>query len=270
MDSRLVNERAEAFKDRTIRLTPAHFDQLGLEKKNINLRIEEFRISCIPFDLSLSKASLLAFLSDREVEFFRKMVSAPQKLSVTWKSPYSVKPVDFFLLCRILDFRKADPASTYCFIDVVFSPASAPLAFKELLVSYFQGSDDAERFFNDAPEEPLSDEQIQKALGSLHLTVISEPKAAERLRIVALSPRTLKVFGEFEDPIPKPGDAMEFEPCGGNAACTLKGECTEVLPSAEAPLFAAASFKLQFSAFTEGKMKEAVGWGSKSGRQAKG
>jgi len=268
MDSRLVNERAEAFKDRTIRLTPAHFDQLGLEKKNISLRIEEFRISCIPFDLSLSKASLLAFLSDREVEFFRKMASAPQKLSVTWKSPYSVKPVDFFLLCRIQDFRKADPASPYCFIDVVFAQASAPLAFKELLVSYFQSADDAERFFNEAPEDPLSDEQVQKALGSLHLSVISEPKSAERLRIVALSPRTLKVFGEFETPLPQSGETMEFEPFGGNAACTLKGECAEVVPSAEAPLFATVSLKLQFSAFTEAKMKEAVGWGVK-GRQAK-
>jgi hypothetical protein len=38
MDSRIVNEKAAAYRDRTIRLTPILFDRLGLVKKSLTLR----------------------------------------------------------------------------------------------------------------------------------------------------------------------------------------------------------------------------------------
>ncbi len=261
MDSRLVNEKAAAYQDRTLRLTPAVFDRLGLIKKSIHLRIEEFFVSCVPFDLSLGKASLLAFLSEREVGFFSPYAAKQQKFSITWKSPYSSKPESFFLVCRIVAFRKPDPASPYCFIDIEFS--TAPLAFKELLVSYFMNVDEAELFYKEAPDGDLSGEQIEKTLQCAHVSILKEGCVADRLKVVAISARSMRVFGEFEGPLPAPGDIVEFEPSEGDLSCTLKGECSEAAQSADAPGFASLSVKLEFSPAAHARMRAAVGWGKK-------
>jgi hypothetical protein len=262
MDSRIVNEKAAAYRDRTIRLTPILFDRLGLVKKSLHLKIEEFTLSCIPFDLSLSKASLLAFLSEKEVGFFSAFAAKPQKFSVTWMSPYSSKPETFFLVCRILAFRKPDPATPYCFIDVEF--VSGPLSFKELMVSYFYEADEAERFFNEAPEAELSAEQVEKALKSVHLSLLRDGVPAGRpLRIVSMTPRTLRVFGEFEGALPAVGSALEFEPAGGDLSCQLRGECVSAEPSAEAPGFGSATVKLHFTADAHARIRSALGWTGK-------
>lgn len=262
MDSRIVNEKAAAYKDRSIRLTPAVFDRLGLVKKSIHLRVEEFFISCVPFDLSLSKASLLAFLSEREVEFFKKFAAKAQKFSISWKSPYSTKPETFFIVCRIHAFRKPEASSPYCFIDIEFT--TAPLTFNELLVTYFVELDEAEKFYNEAPDAELSADQIEKALKCVHVSLLKDGCAAERLKIVGMSAKAMRVFGEFEGTLPAVGETLEFEPSEGDCSYTLKGECSQAAPSSEAPGFASLTVKLQFSAAVHSRIRASVGWGSRS------
>ena len=262
MDSRLVNQNAALWADRTLRLNPALFMQLGLVKESIQLKVEEFSISCIPFDLSLSKASLLAFLSEKEIEFFRKFVAKPQKLSLTRISPYTGKPEVFFLVSRISVFRKNEGNSPYCFIDVVFQEPS--LAFKELLVGYFAESDEADRFFQDAPDSPLSGEQIGAALGSLYLSLLKEACVGERLKILYLSPKRIRVFGEFEGTLPNSGEVVELEPFEGDSNCLMKGACTEFTPLADAPGFAYLGVRLDFSAYTFGRIRRAVNGSNKA------
>ncbi|MFA6505612.1 MAG: PilZN3 domain-containing protein [Treponemataceae bacterium] len=261
MDSRIVNAKAESYKDRSIRLTPVLFDRLGLVKKSIHLRVEEFSISCVPFDLSLTKASLLAFLSEREVDFFKKLPVKTNKFSVSWKSPYSTKPETFFIGCRIQTFRKPEGDSPYCFIDIEFM--TAPLAFKELLVSYFVEVDEAERFYNEAPDAELSSEQIEKSFKCIHVSLMKEGCSAEHLKIIGLSSKSLRLFGELDGALPVQGEVLEFEPTEGDPSCLLKGECVQAAPSAEAPGFVSITVKLQFSAYAHSRIRSAVGWGAK-------
>ncbi|HCM27205.1 MAG TPA: hypothetical protein DIC34_11780 [Treponema sp.] len=245
MDSKLVNEQAVIFQDRTIRLTPELFKQLGFVKKNIHLKIEEFIVSAVPFDLSLAKASLLSFLTPKEVDFFQKFAKTPQKLALCYSVPYSPKPISYFVHARLAAFRKVDPASPYCFIDLEL--INPPLALKELVVGHFMELDSAERFFNEAGDDPLSSEMITEALGSARLTLIKEDAVAERLKILRLSPRKLRAFGEFEGIPPAMGEKVELEPWEGDSACLILGTVTEFAPLADAEGFAYISVDLAFS-----------------------
>ena len=261
----MVNQHAAQWADRTLRLTPALFMQLGLVKKSIQLKVEEFSISCIPFDLSLTKASLLAFLSEKEIEFFKKFISKPQKLSLTRISPHTGKPEVFFIVSRISAFRKNEVNSPYCFIDVVFQEPS--LAFKEVLVGYFAESDEADRFFQAAPDSPLSGEQILTALGSLHLSLLKEACDGERLKVLYLSPKRIRLFGEFEGTAPIVGEVVELEPFIGDTNCLMKGTCTELSPLADAPDFAYLGVQLEFSAYTFARIRRAVSGETKNANQ---
>ncbi|MBL8966252.1 MAG: hypothetical protein JNG85_04525 [Spirochaetaceae bacterium] len=253
MDSRIVNQKALEYTDRIVRLTPVVIQQLGLEKRTAHLKIEEFYISCIPFDLSLKKASLLAFLSEPEVKLFSGMAKKPQKLSLTFNLPYASKPATFFILADILAFRKPAAPSPYCFIDVSFR--EAPLVLKEILVAHFMENDEAERFWKETPDEALSPEGILAVLDSSRLTPLKEGSSMERLKVCALSPRHARLFGEFESPPPGKGDILDFEPSEGDSACIVRGTCLDFRPFAEAPGFAFLELELQFGARLHMKMK---------------
>lgn len=263
MDSQIVNRKAEEYKDRSLRITPTLLPHLGLVKKSIYLRVDAYQISCFPFDLSLTKASLLVFLSEKEIDFFTSFIDKPHKLFMSLTTPYSARPVDFFLTVKIQSFRKPDASSIYCIIDVQFIQSGIPLVFKEFLVTYFQNLEEAERFIQEAPESDLSEEQIEQVVGSLHMSIFGSNKNGVRLRILSLSTKSLKVFGEFGDAVPKEGERLDLESWEGNDDCVLQGECLRVLPSGEAPGFFTVEMKLQFCPYMVRRIQEAVGWTSK-------
>lgn len=260
MDSRLVNAKAEEYAERGLRLSPALIEQLGLEKKSVHLKMDEFYLSCLPFDLSLRKASLLAFLSESEVAFFAKLAGKAQKLSLTFMLPYAKKPATFFVLCDVKAFRKPAPPSPYCFIDVEFR--EVPLVLKEILVGHFLESDEAAKFYEASGDAPLALEAAAALFGSAQLSLLKDGCAADRLKVCALSPRRLRVFGEFEGSLPSIGETLEFEPCEGDSSCLARGACVEYAPFAEAPGFAFLSVELEYAPRLHAKMRRLLAPGA--------
>lgn len=237
MDTRIVNELAEGYKDRSLRLSPQVIQRLGIVKNSVQLRLDEFYVTSIPFELSLTAVKLLAILSEREIAFFEKMAGRPQKLAMSRTSPYSTKPVNFFIPVKVTAMRKPGTDSPYCFIEC--QVLGQPQELKEMLVAHFFEVDQAEKFVAESGDAELESEVVRAVLGSLHLSLIKEEAKAERLRILAFSPKRLRVFGEFEGALPAPGEELTLEPFEGDASCLVKGKCLEFLPYAEAPGFAA-------------------------------
>ena len=262
MDSRLVNAKAEEYSGRSVRLTPALIEQLGLEKRSSHLKIDEFYLSCVPFDLSLRKASLLSFLSESEVAFFSKLSGKAQKLSLTFMLPYAKKPATFFVLCDLKAFRKPAPPSPYCFIDVEFR--EAPLVLKEILVGYFAEADEAAKFYETAGDETLSLEQAAALFGGPRLALLKEGCEAGSLKVCSLSPRRLRVFGELEGLLPAAGEVVELEPCEGDSSCLVRGALVEHTPFAEAPGFAFLGIALEYSPRLHAKMRRLLAQGAGS------
>ncbi len=256
MDSKLVNAKAQEFASRSVRLTPALIAQLGLEKKSVQLRLDEFFLSCIPFDLSLTKASLLSFLSEAEVAFFSKMRDKAQKLSLTFALPYTSKPATFFILCSIKAFRKPAPNSPYCFVDVEFR--EAPLVLKEILVGYFLESDEAERFYQGSTDTALTAEQCLSIFDSGRLSILAEDSSRDRLKVCYLSPKRLRLFGEIEGQLPAIGAAIEFEPYEGDSSCLVRGIVRGITPLVEAAGFAFLDVELDYCPRLHAKMRKAV------------
>lgn len=236
MDSRLINERAAAYGERTLRLNAALIEDIGLIKRGINLKIDEFFISCFPFDLSLSKASLLATLSVKEIEFFRKLSGKPHKLNLNFRVPTASKPISFFVLSDIVDFRKPNAESPYCFIDVKFRETPFPL--KEILVTWFLESDEAEAFFSDPTDIPVPPESLGQFFSHPHLALLKDGVSADRLRILSLSKRHVRLFGEYGGPAPEKGEALDLEGPWDEVTIPIRGNCEEFTTSPDLPGFA--------------------------------
>lgn len=247
MDSRIVNEKAEGYRDRVLRLNPSLIDELGLIKRGIHLKIDEFFISCFPFDLSLGKASLLASLSQKEIDFFRNLAKRPHKLNLNFKIPSASKPITFFVLSDIVDFRKPNAESPYCFIDVTFR--ETPFALKEILVTWFVQSDEGEAFFADPTDLSVPLERLGEFFAHPHLALLKDGAAADRLRIFSMSKRAMRVFGEYSGPPPEKGEILDFEAPAAEGAVPIRGACVEYTTSAELPGFAWIGVELAYNSY---------------------
>ncbi len=252
MDSRIVNEKAEAYQGRVLRLNPSLIDELGLIKRGIHLKIDEFYVSCFPFDLSLGKASLLASLSQKEIDFFRNLAKRPHKLNLNFKVPSASKPITFFVLSDIVDFRKPNAESPYCFIDVKFK--ETPFALKEILVTWFVQTDEGEAFFADPTDLPVPLERLGDFFAHPHLALLREGAVADRLRILAMSKRGIRVFGEYSGPPPEKGETLDFEAPAEEGAVPIRGSCTEFTTSAELPGFAWIGIDLVYNSYLVGRL----------------
>jgi hypothetical protein len=254
MDSRIINEKAMLFKDRILRITPALFQQFGLVKKNVYLKIDEFFLSCIPFDLSLSGASLLGSLSQKEISFFEQMVGHPQKLYLSFIPPYTKKPISYFIMSDILAFRKPNPDSAYCFIDVKFK--DAPFDLKETLVTYFVENDESEEFFKTAEASPFESAAVISILGSNHVTVYHENQEFPYFKVLQLTAKTIRIFGEIDGEVPATGTVLELESSGETGACQLYASITGSTPYSEVPGFVFLDLNLNFNPCLISKMRK--------------
>jgi hypothetical protein len=252
MDSKLVNEKAALFGDRSVRINPAVMRQIGLEKQGNHLKIGEFVLSCVPFELSLGKASVLAFLSAKETAFFEAMKGRSQTLNLVGRSGGDTKPVPFFVRCSILAFRKPSPESPYCFIDL--SLGEAPFILKEMLVAWFVEVEKAELFWKDAPDQSLAPEAIAKVFLNPYLGLLRDGTAADKLRAVYLSPKKLRLFGEYQGSLPEKGEALDLEARDGEDSIVVHGPCVEAMPFDEAPGFAFIAIEPQFNPWLASRM----------------
>jgi hypothetical protein len=254
MDSSLVNKKALDYGDRILRITPSVISQIGLIKRGIHLKIEEFFISAIPYDLSLGSASLLAFLSRNEIDFFQGMMGKAHKLNLIFQVPSSKKPVSFFVLSDITAFRKPNPDSPYSFIDLRFR--ETPFILKEILVEYFVEADEGESFYKDPADEPVPLEQLGSIFDDPHLAVLKEGVIADRLRIIALSKRKLRVFGEYDGTRPEQGELLDLEGRSEDGPVPLRGACAEFSALPDVPGFAFLGLELQYSPFIVSRLRK--------------
>jgi hypothetical protein len=245
MDSSVVNALAEKYKGINIRVTPSVMDEIGIEKKGTHLEIEEFQLSCIPFDISLQAINLLAVLNQKEIGFFESMAKGKsQKLRMVFNTKDASKPVSFFIRLDRLVFKKPSPESPYSFIETTFK--EAPFSYKEILVDYIRSNEEAEEYFKQAPDEAVDEGLIRDILGSVRLSALKDDLIADRLRVVALSPKRIKLFGEFDGPPPAQGEIVEFEPDGVKAPGGLKCACTSMTAFPDVPGYYWMEGELQF------------------------
>jgi len=254
VDSRVINRKAAEYGDRKLRITPGVIAQLGLVKRGTHLKIDEFFISAIPFDLSLTGASLLAFLSENEIGFFKGMEGRPHRLNLVFKIPSASKPANFFVLSDIVALRKPNPDSPYAFIDLNFR--EPPFVLKEILVEYFVAADEGEAFFGEEEDPILSLDRLGELLDEPRLSLLKEGVEAPRLRVVSLSKKRLRVFGEYEGGKPDTGEILELEGKSEGEAYSVRGSCVEFTPLEGVQGFAYLGLELLYNPYLVNRLRK--------------
>ena len=75
--------------------------KLGVDRANCSLKIEEYVILCVPFQLGFKRSILLASLSKQELVFFQKYANSSVGLSIALNPDNKPLPIKFFVRCNL-------------------------------------------------------------------------------------------------------------------------------------------------------------------------
>ena len=235
MDSQVVNELSAHYRQRTLRFTPKVLTQMGIRRDSVTLVLEEATLSCVPFEFSMDKGSLLTSMSDREIEHFLARKEAPTKLVIARHDHQSKKPEVFHTSCQLKAIVRPNNGSIYCLVQVQF--VRLPHEIKEFLVTQFFQADQADSFVANLVDVPFLEQDVHHLFRSHHLVLKKQNAQGERLKILSYSVKEIRLFGEIQGAIPEEGEAVEFLPHQGDLNCLVQGICKKRTPYAELPGF---------------------------------
>lgn len=226
---------------------PHYLKLLGFQHHLSNLKINEYILAFVPFELSFTGCRLLLSLSPSEIDFFNAFSKKLSKLNIhltcvtkeTTVSTYihgffeKIVPLDSATNSCILTFRFKSHSATYR--DALLSLCDKDAYFRSLF---------ADEYYH---QITFSDALIETLLDSADAVICYSNLQSGILRIVSLSINSLRCFGEFDLPTLKSEGVtkliIQMEGRKIPLVCTLQKE----EPSHEVEGFSFVDFSVEFN-----------------------
>jgi len=246
MDRVLLERKTRDYQDLSIRMDSYLFRKFGLVKNAVNLKIDDYYLNCVPFDLSLTSCRAISILGGKEIVFFSEYIGTTQNLNLTLHHPGFSKPISLFLRVKLREFKQHNPDSNVCVIDMQF--ISVPNDFKEIFVGVADELTFCRDLFNDEARGTASVgvDAVRDRLGSPYFTLRVEGSWERAVKVIAMSARSIVLFVDIEGiqiPERQPVE-VEYE----SPAVTAQGVVREVKSVTNAPGYAAVAIDLPYTA----------------------
>lgn len=246
MDRTVLQRKREQHAERTIRLDPALIERVGLLKNKTHLKIDDYYINCVPYEISLAHCNVVSVLGPREITFFTAYSGTAHNLYLAFDSPIHGREISLYAKARVGTLRQPNPESSVCLIDLEF--VTVPNDLAEIIVTLVDDLDRARSAY-DAPAPPVP-------LGAVY------PRWSFRMaelrrdgttitpcaRIVTLASNRIELFLDAENGPPGSDTVVDVVLGRESDARFLKGTVDTAVPSEEVPGCVRVSINLEFEA----------------------
>ncbi|MDR0718984.1 MAG: hypothetical protein LBF78_05055, partial [Treponema sp.] len=89
------------FSEQSIACSQYALGKLGVDRAHCFLKIEEYVIICVPFQLGFKRSVFLTSLSKQELTFFQRYVNSVVGLSIAFNLHARSGPIKFFIRCTL-------------------------------------------------------------------------------------------------------------------------------------------------------------------------
>jgi hypothetical protein len=245
MDRVLLQKKTQEHQDVTLRMDPFLFRRLGIVRNAVHLKIADYYLNCVPFDLSLKQCRAISVLGSREIETFSAYVGSMHNLNMTLEHPGFSKPISFFIRVRLRSFVQHNPDSNVCIISM--DNVTVPNDFTEIFVGVADELAFCRALYDDDGKatESVGLESFRSAAGPPYFTLRGDGEHILKGKAVSVAPRQITLFCDTEGGVPVSGTSVEVEHPHTGALAT--GTLTNTRPSAEAPEYAFLTVDLRYS-----------------------
>lgn len=198
MEHSQTDEQAEKKRERIITLNPFLMKKLGIIRNKCMIQTDDYKLSCVPYILSLTNCKVLLILSPRE----QNIITSGVKnliLHLEFNLPDYKKAVPMFIRIQLKDFKQLNTKSNQCLLTADF--LNIPDDFRSILIQHFQFNELLEQMYNSPVDNgktftlrDLSGINLKK-----HISLPLDKSESITARITKISLKKMTVVMDLEE-----------------------------------------------------------------------
>jgi hypothetical protein len=259
MDRRRLHQKQSDYADRVLRLDRSLMRRIGLIRSRTHLKIADYFVNCIPYDLSLTKCRVISVLDPKEIEFFSEYRGSTHNLHLTIDNAMFGREISMFAKVKLRELRQPNPETSVCLIDL--DMVTVPNDLAEILVTLFEELDQAREVYDRAvaEETPRSLSDIFPAWPHRYARLERGGETiAAAARVITIAPHRIRLFVDLPQGAPEADSAVEIVFGDAEAQLFTKGKVTASEDSQEVPQCVLLTVELEFSPPFVERLSQAV------------
>ena len=199
------------FSDHTIACHPYALTKLGVDRANCSLKIEEYIILCVPFQLGFKRSIFLASLSKQELAFFQKYVNTGVGLSIALNPNNRPEPMKFFLRCILSTLGQMKGRENVGLFVVDYK--STPDEMVKIMGSFLENQERVKTQYDDYGKTSIRmTADTAKIMGyNMYATVSEGHTEGRRIQIFSLNSKCLEHMEAAGAPVRSPGTSVNYQ-----------------------------------------------------------
>ena len=199
------------FAEQTIAGNQYALTKLGVDRAYCSIKIEEYLILCVPFQLGFKRSIFLASLSKQELVFFQKYLNSSVTLSLALNPGNRPEPVKFFLRCTLNTLGQMKGRENVGLIVVDYK--TTPDEMINMLGNFLETQEKIRTQYNDYGKTLIRmTPDIAKILGYNMYATITEPNTEpRRVQLFSINSKTLEHMEAAGAPVRKTGTAISYQ-----------------------------------------------------------
>ena len=199
------------FGEQTITGSQYALAKLGIERENCSLKIEEYLIACVPFQLGFRRSIFMASLSKQELAFFQKYVNSIVGLSISLNPGKRPVPIKFFLRCTLSAIGQMKGRENAALLVVDYK--SSPDEMIKMLGTYMETQERLKTQYEDYGNTLIKmTADIAGMIGyNMYATITQGNAAPRRIQLFSLNTKTMEYIEAAGSPALVPGTAVAYQ-----------------------------------------------------------
>jgi len=199
------------FGEQTIAGSIYALAKLGIDRANCSLKIEEYIILCVPFQLGFKRSIFLASLSSQELVFFQKYTNSTVGLSISMNPNKRPEPLKFFLRCNLATVGQMKGRENVGLF--VLDYKTSPDEMVKIMGNFMENQERYRLQYNDYGKTQIKmTKEASKMMGFNMYATIAEAKAnPRRIQVFNLNSKFIEHMEASGSPVLNPGTAVSYQ-----------------------------------------------------------
>ena len=200
------------FGEQTIAGSQYALAKLGVDRAHCSLKIEEYLILCVPFQLGFKRSIFLASLSKNELAFFQKYLNGIVGLSIALNPNNRPEPIKFFLRCTLSTIGQMKGRENVGLF--VLDYKTSPDEMVSMLGNYMETQERLRTQYEDYGKTSIKmTPDVAKMMGYNMYATIGEASNAtpRRIQILSLNSKSMEHVEAEGSPVLNPGTAVAYQ-----------------------------------------------------------
>ena len=199
------------FSEQSIACNPYAIAKLGLDRAHCSLKIEDYMILCVPFQLGFKRCIFMASLSSQELNFFSKYANTTIGLSIAFNPDKRPEPVKFFIRCTLQNIGQMKGRDNVGLF--VLELKSSPDQMVAFMGSFLENQDRIKIQYNDYGKRLIRmTPDAAKLMGyNMYAAIVGSDPEPKRIQIFNISSKVVEHLEAIGAPVRAIGSTVTYQ-----------------------------------------------------------